>query len=146
MGSDLRVWLGHIGLVACGRLSGTYRLPLTPSLKGDVTMARLNARQKRASKRRIALHELALARNPSTIAQMGQLRASTNVKTVLTSYRKPQDRWEGVGSKIRKGSKLWSGKAPNIEFVSNDELSVGVSDPTSPKAPKDDVAKPKKGG
>lgn len=109
-------------------------------------MARLNARQKRASKRRITLHELALARNPSTVAFEGQLRASTAVKVVLTSYRKPQDRWEGVGSKIRKGSKLWSGKAPNIEFVSNDQLSVGVSDPTSPKAPKDDVAKPKKGG
>lgn len=101
-------------------------------------MARLNARQKRASKRRIALHELALARNPSTIAQKGSLRASTNVKTVLTHYAKPSDRWEGNGSRIRKGAKVWSGKVPNVDFSGNANFDIGVSDPASPKAPKDD--------
>lgn len=104
-------------------------------------MARKNARQKRAEKRRIALHELALARNPSTIAREGQLRASTNVKTVLVHYAKPSDRWEGSGSKVRKGSKVWSGRTPSGDFSGNADFILGVSDPNSPKAPKDDVAK-----
>lgn len=70
-------------------------------------MARMNARQKRAKKRQIALHELALVRNPSQVAQDGFLRSSTDVKVQLTSYKAPQERWEGTGQRVRKSAKRW---------------------------------------
>lgn len=73
-------------------------------------MARLNARQKRAAKRRLSLHELAVVRNPSSVASEGRLRSSTDVKVHLTAYQAPKDNWEGRGQKPRKSTKRWGQK------------------------------------
>ena len=81
-------------------------------------MSRLNARQKRAAKVRLALHELALVRNPSTqapkvlskvfAAEQASVRSVLNKHPVTpSSTRPPQERWEGQGSAKRKSAKRW---------------------------------------
>lgn len=99
-------------------------------------MARLNARQKRAAKRRIALHELALSRNPSMVAEKGKIRASTGPEKVLLSqYQAPRENWEGTGKRVRTPGKLW-GQAGSVkgDFREGNPTPVTASQPVSPNA------------
>lgn len=82
-------------------------------------MARLNSRQKRAAKVRLALHELALSRNPTTqapkvlskvfAAEQATVRSVLSKHTVTpSSTSPPQERWEGRGKPVRKSVPRWS--------------------------------------
>jgi hypothetical protein len=80
-------------------------------------MARLNARQKRAAKRRLAIHDLAVHRNPSNVATDGLIRSSTGFAKVLVAAQvipsvakanAPRDtNLEGLGKLARKPAKRW---------------------------------------
>lgn len=99
-------------------------------------MARLNARQKRAKKRNLALHELALSRNPSMIPEKGKLRSSTGPEKVLLSqYQPPRENWEGLGQRKRTGSKLWGiTGSVNGDFREGNPTPATAPTPVSPNA------------
>lgn len=111
-------------------------------------MARLNARQKRAMKRRLSLGELARDKNPSMVADSGHMRSSTNGnkgrlidETYFSHAQGVKLRpVEDMGKKPRKAKKLWGERPPVPDFIPNGMLfQTGVSNPTSLNAPKDIV-------
>lgn len=76
-------------------------------------MSRLNSRQKRAAKVRLAIHDLAVDRNPSMVAQSGKIGSSLAPRVHLSAYQAPREQAdmtvEGFIAPARKG-KIVRGK------------------------------------
>lgn len=83
-------------------------------------------------------HSLTVGYNEEPL-QKGSVRSSLNPRVGLTAYAVPRDNWEGLGSKARKGKRVWAVTGSvNVEFDTRPRFDIGVTDPNSGNAPKDD--------
>lgn len=93
-----------------------------------------NSRQRRTEKRKLALSMLAHARNSPMVSSQGAIRSVWS-KAMPPRAHIP---FHGKSQSTSQGSARFSGRPTKGDWEARPVLTVGVSDPTSRKAPRSD--------